>query len=45
VGDRYRTPGGWTVEVLQIAAGERLRIRHHSYAIADATAPRLPDAD
>jgi hypothetical protein len=33
--DRYRTPGGWTVEVVQLAAGERLRIRHHGYYVAD----------
>jgi len=34
--DRYRTPDGWTVEVVQLATGERLRIRHHGYYIADA---------
>jgi hypothetical protein len=33
--DRYRTPGGWSVEVVQLAAGERLRIRHHGFYIAD----------
>jgi hypothetical protein len=33
--DRYRTPGGWTVEVVQLAIGERLRIRHHGYYVAD----------
>src|SRR5258708_6334227 len=33
--DRYRTPGGWTVEVVQLAAGKRLRIRHYGYYIAD----------
>jgi hypothetical protein len=33
--DRYRTPGGWTVEVVQLAAGERLRIRHHGFYVAD----------
>lgn len=33
--DRYRTPGGWTVEVVQLAAGQRLRIRHHGYYVAD----------
>jgi hypothetical protein len=43
-GDRYRIPGGWTLEVLQLAVGERLRIRHYGYHIADATAPRSPDA-
>jgi hypothetical protein len=32
---RYRTPGGWTVEVVQLAAGERLRIRHHGFYVAD----------
>ena len=35
VGDRYRTPGGWTVEVVQLAAGDRLRIRHHGFYVAD----------
>jgi len=44
VGDRYRIPGGWTVEVLQLAVGERLRVRHYGYYIADATAHRSPDA-
>src|SRR5215469_17143953 len=38
-------PGGWTVEVLQLAVCERLRIRHHGYYIADATVHRSPDAD
>ena len=33
--DRYRTPDGWTVEVLQLAAGDRLRIRHHGFYVAD----------
>ena len=33
--DRYHTPGGWTIEVVQLAEGERLRIRHHGYYIAD----------
>jgi hypothetical protein len=33
--DRYRTPGGWTVEVVQLAAGERMRIRHHGFYVAD----------
>jgi hypothetical protein len=33
--DRYSTPGGWTVEVVQLAEGERLRIRHHGYYVAD----------
>jgi hypothetical protein len=33
--DRYRTPGGWTLEVVQLAAGERLRIRHHGIYVAD----------
>jgi antitoxin (DNA-binding transcriptional repressor) of toxin-antitoxin stability system len=33
--DRYRTPGGWTVEVVRVAAGERLRIRHHGFHVAD----------
>jgi hypothetical protein len=44
VGDRYRIPGGWTVEVLKLAVGERLRIRHYGYYIADATARHSPDA-
>jgi hypothetical protein len=34
-GDRYRTPDGWTVEVVQLAAGDRLRIRHHGFYVAD----------
>ena len=33
--DRYRTPDGWTVEVLQLDTGDRLRIRHHGFYIAD----------
>jgi hypothetical protein len=33
--DRYRTPGGWTVEVVQLPAGDRLRIRHHGFRVAD----------
>jgi hypothetical protein len=33
--DRYRTPGGWTIEVVQLAEGERLRIRHHGFYVAD----------
>jgi hypothetical protein len=35
VADRYHTPDDWTVEVVQLAEGERLRIRHHGYYIAD----------
>jgi hypothetical protein len=35
VADRYRTPGGWTVEVVQLASGERLRVRHHGFYVAD----------
>jgi len=35
VGDRYRTPGGWTVEVVQLAAGDRLHIRRHGFYVAD----------
>jgi hypothetical protein len=34
--DRYRTPDGWTIEVVQLAEGERLRIRHHGFYVADA---------
>ena len=33
--DRYRTPDDWTVEVVQLAAGDRLRIRHHGFYAAD----------
>lgn len=33
--DRYRTPGGWTIEVVQLAEGERLRVRHHGFYGAD----------
>jgi hypothetical protein len=35
VSDRYRTPDGWTVEVVQLHAGDRLRIRHHGFYVAD----------
>jgi hypothetical protein len=35
MGDRYSTPDGWTVEVVQLDAGERLRIRHHGFHVAD----------
>jgi hypothetical protein len=35
MGERYRTPDGWTVEVVQLEAGERLCIRHHGFYIAD----------
>jgi hypothetical protein len=31
--DRYRTPDGWTVEVVQLATGNRLRIRHHGFYV------------
>ena len=34
--ERYRSPGGWTVEVVRLAEGERLRIRHHGFYVADA---------
>ena len=33
--DRYRTPNGWTVEAVQPEAGERLRIRHRGFYVAD----------
>jgi hypothetical protein len=33
--DRYRTPDDWTVEVVQLAAGDGLRIRHHGFYVAD----------
>lgn len=36
--DRYHSPGGWTVEVVQLAEGERLRIRHHGFYVADVAA-------
>jgi hypothetical protein len=35
VGDRYRTPDGWTVEVVRLEIGERLRVRHNGFYIAD----------
>jgi len=38
--DRYRTPDDWTVEVVQLAEGERLRIRHRGYYIADVRGVR-----
>jgi hypothetical protein len=31
--ERYRTPGCWTVEVVQLTEGDRLRIRHHGFFI------------
>ena len=34
--DRYSTPDGWAIEVVQLAEGERLRIRHHGFSVADA---------
>jgi hypothetical protein len=34
--DRYRTPAGWTVEVVRLAEGERFRIRHYGFRVADA---------
>jgi len=37
--DRYHTPDGWIVEVVQLTAGKRLRIRHHGYYIADVLSP------
>jgi hypothetical protein len=33
--DRYHTPGGCTVEVVQLPAGDRLRIRHHGFYVGD----------
>jgi hypothetical protein len=33
--ESYHTPGGWTVEVVQLASGDRLRIRHHGFYVAD----------
>jgi hypothetical protein len=39
--DCYRTPDGRTVEVVQLAEGERLRIRHYGYYIADVRS--VPD--
>jgi hypothetical protein len=33
--NRYHTPGGWTIEIVHLAEGERLRIRHHGFYIAD----------
>lgn len=35
--DRYRTPDGWTVEVVQLDTGDRLRVRHHGFYVADVT--------
>jgi hypothetical protein len=32
--DRYSTPDGWIIEVVQLAEGE-LRIRHHGFYVAD----------
>jgi len=31
----HHTPGGWTVEVVQLVEGDRLRIRHHGFYVAD----------
>jgi hypothetical protein len=33
--DLYCTTDDWTVEVVQLAAGDRLRIRHHGFYLAD----------
>ena len=39
--DRYRAPGGWTVEVVHLSGtpdrrdGERLRVRQHGFYVAD----------
>lgn len=38
--DRYRTPDGWTVEVVQLSGthgrdGQWLRVRYRSYFVAD----------
>jgi hypothetical protein len=35
VGEQWVTPDGWTVEVVQLAEGDRLRIRHRSFYVAD----------
>jgi hypothetical protein len=40
VADCYRTPGEWSVEVVNLGergdpAGERLRIRHYGFYVAD----------
>jgi len=32
---RYPTPDRWTVEVVQLVAGRRLRIIRHGFYIAD----------
>ena len=32
--DRYHTPDGWTLEVVQLDAGERFCIRHHGFYVA-----------
>jgi hypothetical protein len=33
--DRYRTPDDWTVEVVELPKGDRLRIRHRGFYVAD----------
>jgi hypothetical protein len=39
--DRYRAPGGWTVEVVQLSGtpdrrdGEWLRVRYYGFHVAD----------
>jgi len=33
--EHYRTPDGWAVQVVQLAEGERFRIRHHGFYVAD----------
>jgi hypothetical protein len=41
VGDRYRAPGGWTVEVVCLAGtpdrhdGEWIRLRYYGFYVAD----------
>ena len=39
--DRYPAPGGWTVDVIQLPTGDRPRIRHHGFSIADVINARV----
>jgi len=32
---KYKTKGGYSVEVVQLATGDWLRVRHHGFYVAD----------
>jgi hypothetical protein len=35
VGAKFKTSGGWSVEVVELESGEWLRVRHHGFWVAD----------